>query len=397
MAVMHTRIGLVGTILVSTLVAAGAAAQNPPATSAPAQTAQDSSLLETAAINARQTAARLESSSGARGRRADPAQAQYTDAVAQLSRRNFDSALAPLRAATMLNQNSARYHGDLGYALAGLGRWDDAATEYATAARLQSSNPWYYVGLASVRANQEHWQQAAANFALAVGTDSSIIDRSLITVASYCLERGGFESDLLDWSRIAVARFPDEPTPHLRLATLLRSRGDTAGGLAEIRKFRQMQPDDRLGAAVYALYLFDQGQYDSSVALARRAGSDTALRSYAWPVYLRVGAHYLQAKDLEKASQVLEEGRAMAPSGRHPQFSLYLGYANVQRLAPLYQDAAAKKDCGKARLIDSLVTSVDRDMHESMALGDSAQMNQIIGTVLPQYRTRTREILDQCR
>ena len=87
----------------------------------------------------------------------------------------------------------------------------------------------------------------------------------------------------------------------------------------------------------------------------------------------------------------------MAPSGRHPQFSLYLGYANVQRLAPLYQDAAAKKDCGKARLIDSLVTSVDRDMHESMALGDSAQQIQSLVMLLEKDTPAAMKLAEAAR
>lgn len=397
MAVTRTRLDLIALVLVS---AGALAAPRVARAQAPSggQTVQDSSLLETAANKARLVATRLESEATPRGRaRPDPVAAQYLEGVAQLGKRQFDSALVPLRAAAMVSQNNARYHGDLAYALAGLGRWEDAATEYAAAVRLQAANPWYYVGLAAVRANQEHWQQAGANFALALGIDSAIFEPSLIAVATYCFERGGFDTELLEWSRLATQKFPDEPTPWLRLATLLRARGDTAGGLAAIQKFRTLQPDDRLGAAVYALYLYDQGKMDSAVALARRAATDTMLRSYAWPVYLRVGAHLLQAKDLEKASQVLEEGRNIAPEGRRKQFSLYLGYSNVQRLAPLYTDAAQKKDCREARLVDSLITTVDRDMHESIALGDSAQMTQIITTVLPQFRSRVGEILNGCR
>jgi Flp pilus assembly protein TadD len=392
------RPGFVGTMflaLAAAVSAGGASAQSPPAGAPAAQASQDSSLFEIAAVKARLAAARLEGSA-ARGRRADPLQAQYLAGVEQLGKHQFDSAMVPLQAAALVSQTNARYHGDYGYALVGVGRWDEAANEYATAVRLQSGNPWYYVGLAAVRAHQEHWQQAAANFALAVSTDSSIIDPRLVAAASECLERAGFTSDLLEWSRMATVRFPDEPMPFLRLAMLLQ-RIDTVAGLAAIRRFRTLAPSNRLGQAIYAHYLNGQGQYDSSVAMVRSAVTDTSLRNYAWPVFLTVGAHLLQAKDLEKASQVLEEGRRLAPADRHARFSLYLGYSNVQRLAPLYTDAAQKKDCGKAQLVDSLVTTVDRDMHESMALGDSAQMNQIIATVLPQFRTRVKEVLDQCR
>jgi len=322
---------------------------------------------------------------------------QYLEGVSQLTKGQFDSALVPLRAAVTVNQNSARYRGDLAYALAGLRQFEQAGTEYAAAARLQAANPWYFVGLGVVRANQERWTEAGAAFELAKVADSTILNPGLIAAASYVFERGGAETQLYDWSLAATRRFPDDPAPWLRLATLLRARGDTAQGLVAIRRYRALQPEDRLGAAVYALYLYDVGQLDSAVALAGRAAADTALRSYAWPVYLRVGARLLQAKDLERAARVLEEGRGIAPAQRRPQFSLYLGYSNVQRLAPLYTDAVQKKDCREARLVDSLVTSVDHDMHESIAVGDSAQISQILTVALPQFRTRVADLLAQCR
>jgi tetratricopeptide (TPR) repeat protein len=386
---------LAGIVFASGMVAAPRAlpAQAPAGTTV----ARDSSLLSTAAANARLAAGRLEGQARGRSGRADPGSVQYLAAVEYLTKSQFDSALTPLRAAVLVNQNSARYHGDLAYALAGVGQLEDAATEYATSVRLQAANPWYYVGLAVVRANQERWQQAAANFALALTTDSSILDPRLVVAASYCFERGGFDSELFDWSVVASQKFPNEPAPWLRLATIYRQKDDTAHGLAAIRQFRALAPDDRLGAAVYALYLYDQGQMDSAITLASRAAADSSLRNYAWPVYLRVGARLLQAKNLDRASQVLEQGRAIAPPGRHAQFSLYLGYANVQRLAPLYTVAAQNKNCQDAKMVDSLTTTVDHDLNESVALGDSAQINQIRTTVLPQIRSRLSPLLETCR
>lgn len=399
MAVRHLRPDLVGLALFSVAVAAPrvAAAQAPVASPAAAQT-PDSSLFEVAAVRARLVAAQQEhpvAVTRGRAQRPDPTLARYLEGIAQLGKHQFDSALAPLSAAATASQNNARYHGDLAYALAGLGRWDEAADQYATAERLQSANPWYYVGLAAVRAKQERWEEAKANYEHAVGVDSSIIDRRLVMAASDCMERGGFGTELLAWSRIGTTRYPDEPTPWLRLATLLR-QSDSVAGLAAIRRFRALAPDHLLGAVLYALYLYGMGQYDSALVLARQAASDSALWPYAWPVYLRVGAHLFQARDLDRASQVLAEGRRIAPAARHAQFSLFLGYTNVQRLGPLYADAAQKKDCGEAHVVDSLATSVQRDLEEAKALGDSTRINQILVTMLPQARTRIGELLGEC-
>ncbi|MGA2382827.1 MAG: hypothetical protein ABSG61_05275 [Gemmatimonadales bacterium] len=395
MAARQLRLGLIGTALVSAAIAlpCGAAAQAPGA--APAA-AQDSSLFEIAAMRARLVASR-EEREAARGRaaRTDPALTQYLAGVAQLGKRQFDSALAPLQTALAASPNSARYHGDLGYTLAGLGRWEEAGNEYAAATRLQPTNPWYYVGLASVRAKQERWQQAGANYEAAAGLDSSVIDRRFVDAVSNCMERGRFVPELLTWSRIAVARYPDDPVPWLRLATLLR-QSDSAEGLAAMRHFRALAPDQLIGAALYASYLVGLEQYDSSLALARQAAADSTLWPYAWPVYLRVGANLFQARDLVQASQVLAEGRAYAPAARRAQFSLFLGYTNVQRLGPLYTDAAQKKDCAEAHRVDTLETSVRHDLEEGKAVGDSTKINQVLTGVLTQARTRINELLGRC-
>jgi tetratricopeptide (TPR) repeat protein len=303
--------------------------------------------------------------------------------------------VAPLSAAASASPNTARYHGDLAYALARLSRWDTAAVEYASAARLQPANPWYDVGLAAVRAELGQWEQAKANLQAAVALDSSIIDRRVVAAAIECMEQGGFGPELVVWLRIATARYPDDPAPWFRLATLLRQT-DSTEGLAAIRRYRALAPDQLAGAALYALYLLGVGQYDSALALARAAAADTALRQYAWPVFLQFGAQLFQARNFDLASQVLAEGRGYAPAARHPQFSLFLGYANAQRLGPLYADAAQKKDCAKAHAVDSLEASVRRDFAEGKAVGDSTQINQLLGGILTQARTRIGELVNSC-
>ena len=388
MIATHLRLGTIGAALVA--VAAG------PSASA-AQAPQDSSLFEVAAMRARLVAAREERPvAQSRAGRPDPALTRYLEGVAQLGKHQFDSALAPLRAAASASPNSARYRGDVGYALAGLGRWEEAATEYEAAARLQSANPWYYVGLAAVRAKQEQWQQAKSNYERAVELDSSIIDRRLLSAVSDCMERGGFSAELIAWSRIAAARYPDDPAPWLRLAVLLRQR-DSTEGLAAIRRFRVLAPSHLIGAALYANYLLGLGQDDSSFALAEEAADDSTLWSYVWPVYLQVGAHLFRARDYPRAALVLEEGRRYAPAARRAQFSLFLGYVDVQRLGPMYADAARKTDCAEAHVVDSLETSVRRDLEEGKAVGDSTQINQILGGVLVQARARIDELLGRCR
>jgi len=389
------RLTVVGAALVSIAIARPGAA-TAQATGTPAAAAQDSTLLDVSAARARLVAARAEQPAAAGRARQDPALARYLQGIAQLGRRQLDSAVTPLRAAAAASPGTARYHGDLAYALALLEHWDEAADQYAAAIRLQPANPWYHVGLATVQASQERWQPAAASYDSAVALDSAIIDHRFVTTVSECLEQGGFVPQLITWSRIGAARYPDDPEPWLRLATLLRTSDSTAG-LQAIRRFRALEPDHPLGAALYAHYLLGLGEYDSALALARQAARDSALWRLAWPVFLRDGARLFQARSFEQASQVLAEGRGYAPAARRAQFSLFLGYAGAQRLGPLYADAARKKDCAEAHVVDSLETSTRHDLEEGKAVGDSVQINGVLGGVLTQARTRIDELLAQCR
>ena len=389
------RLGLIGGLL-----AVSGALLSPTTARAQAAASDSGSLLDSASVRARLVAARLESQAGTqRGRpgRAEAGMTQYLEGVAQLTKHEFDSALVNMRAAVTVGPNNARYHGDLAYAYAGLLRWDEAGSEYATAIRLQGANPWYYVGLGAVRAAQERWAEAGANFALAKATDSTILDPKLIGAASFVYERDGNEQQLFEWSQAGTRLFPNDPGPWLRVATLLRARGDTGQGLAAIRRFHTLQPDDRLGQAVFALYLYDIGQNDSAVTFAHEAARDSAMHQYASMVFLRVGARLLQAKEYDRSAQVLAEGRSITPAGlNRMRYTHYLGLANLMRIPALYNDASQKKDCGEGRLADSLLTSVDQDIRETAQL-DSAQASQILGTYVPQLRQRIDAFKATCR
>ena len=370
----------------------------PARTQAPA--ASDSgSLLDSVAAKARAAATRIEGQAQhARPGRPDPGSTQYQEGVAQLGKHQFDSAMVPLRAAVAVGQSNARYHGDLAYAYAGLRRWDDAGTEYQTAIRLQGANPWYYVGLGAVRAAQERWTEAGANFALAKATDSTILFPALISEASAVYTRDGNEQQLFEWSQAGTRLFPNDPEPWLRVAMILRSRGDAAQGLAAIRHYYALQPADHLGQAIFALYLMnDSTQHDSTVALAHEASRDTAMRQYTSTVFFHVGARLLQAKQFDSAAAVLAEGRAITPAGlNRMRYTRFLGLANLMRIPSIYNDATARKDCGRAPLLDSLLTSVDQDIRETAQL-DSAQTAQIVTTYVPQLRQRLDTFKNTCR
>ncbi len=383
-----------GSLLGALLTVAGVLLTHPARAQAPAA-ADSGALFDDAATKARDAASRLETPAG-RAARPDPAQQQYLAALQLINRKQYDSALAPLHAAAVVNRNSARYHGDLGYALAETGRFDDAATEFQTAIRLQSANPWYYVELGLIRLNQERWTESSANFELAYATDSTIVSPLLVAAASRAAEKAADENALFQWSQRGTARFPDDPLPWLRLATLLRSRGDTVKGLDAIRHFRSLDRQDRLGAAVYALYLYDRAQYDSAVIMARQAVADSSLHQYASAVFLRAGAHWVNAKQYDSAATVLEEGRAITPPGlNRMRYTFYLGLADLMRIPTIYSAAVQAKDCSRATLLDSLLASVQSNITEAAQL-DSAQSARILTSYVPSLRQRLDDFKESC-
>ena len=390
-------------VVVSGAVALPALAHAQQSTAAPAPTAtgiDTTPLLVEAAAHARVVAARLDSAAVAQsGRRApaDPSATQYQNGLVQLLNGQCEAAYLLFRSAVASSPNSARNHGDLAYTLVCRERLDDAATEYATALRLQSANPWYYVGLAAVRAMQQRYTEAAANYTLALATDSTILFPQLLDSATAAFQAAGNADELLNWSRVGTQKFPNDASSWLRVSMMLRRRGDTGpDGLNAIRHFHALEPENRLGDAILSLYLSDVGQNDSALAYASLAAADTALKEYASLVYLRVGAHMLQSREYEHAAQVLNDGRNMAAPGNHARYSLYLAHANIQRAVPLFQDAVAKRNCAEGNTVDSILTTVDHDLHESMVL-DSVQTAHILTDILPQFKSKVDEFKSNCR
>jgi len=379
------------------VMASGALGAVPAAAQAPQAAASDSaSLLAVAAVRARETATRLEGRLAARPSARNPAAAPYAAGLALLGRNQLDSAVVPLRAAVTASPDNARYHGDLGYALAASAHWPEAEDEYRAAVRLQQSNAWYYVGLGAVQVAQEHWAPAAASFTLAVATDSAVIIRQMVDPVGDAYEHSGNAPALEEWSRMAIARFPDEPTPLLRLARAAYLRRDTTTGFPAIRRYRTLRPNDDVGAMLYAEYELSAAQYDSAVALAIEAAADTTMLHLASIVLYNAGGHLLQAAQFDRAAQALQRGRAWAAPSELPQYDLYLGLAKFKVLQAFYADVSQHPDCRKAHPADSMLTEVT-GLLTSGAAADSAFANNVLRSGIPQYRTAINNFVTQCR
>ena len=367
----------------------------PAAPAAPATQAEEhhAGLFEVAAVLGRQKAQAIEGAPR-RGARAIPGAASYAAGLALAARDQTDSAVAALQTAVRADSTRARYHGDLAFALAAAGRFDQAEEEYRAAIRLQGDNAWYAVGMGAAQVAQQRWAQAAASFTLAVATDSAVIIKPLIGPAGDAFQNAGMRQQSEDWARMAVARFPDEALPWLRLASFAYLRHDTAEGLPVIRRYRTMHPEDHAGQMLYAEYLLSEGQNDSAVALALEGSADSGNRTLAASVLYNAGGHYIQHGNFDSAATVLRLGRAMAPPAYLPQFDLYIGISRLKQLQLLFNDAVQANDCRRAPVADTMLTSVTAAVTAGMP-ADTGMANQVLAA-LPRYREAINNFKKNC-
>ena len=383
------------------LVAAGAIVPALHAQAAPAQAPEHhAGLFEVAAVLGRQKAQALEGPAR-RGARPAPGAASWNSAIALMGRDQTDSAVAALRAAVRADSTLARYRGDLAFALAAAGKFDSAEEEYRAAFRLQGANGWYAVGLGATQNAEQHWTQAAASFSLAVATDSAVIIKLLVEPVSEAYQNAGMRQQSEEWAKMAVARFPEEPMPWLRLASFAYMRRDSAGvpdtatGLPVIRRYRALHPDDRAGEILYAEYLIVEGKADSAAQLALAASADTANRALASSILLKAGVHYIQQRKFDSATVYLLQGRPMAPTQYLPQFDLTIGMARLPALSALYNDAASHGDCRRAPTADTMLTSITASITAGVP-ADSATANYLLGHQVPQFKEAIENFKRQC-
>ena len=350
-------------------------------------------ILAQATANARTTWARL---AGAQPRNA-PGASQYQDGLTRLQAGQYADALAPLQAAVRLNANNAIFHSDLAAASAGIERWDDAALELVRARQIQPGNQWFTVALAAVKAVRTQWAEASLNLDVAVSADSAIIDSTIVEAAVNWSARARRVPQMLVWSQLATQRFPGIAEPWYRLASSYQQQNDTTRGIAAIRRYVALRPTDRLGLFLYSVFLFNTGQNDSALVLATEATRDSSLQERAGEVLFGVGARMLQASKADSAVLALSRAQTTVTAELRPRVSLFLGYAQLGRLAAMDQQAEQNRACEPAMRLDSLLNQAAENLRAGAAL-DSARVAPILEGTIPQYRVRSAAMVSQyCR
>jgi hypothetical protein len=261
--------------------------------------------------------------------------------------------------------------------------------------------------LAAVKALRLQFNDASLNLDVAVSADSSIVDSVVAEAGVAWAWRGRRNAQAQAWAELATARWPGTAEPWLRLAALYRPQHDTARGMQAIQRYIALRPTDRAGQYLYAVYLYDVGRADSAAALAAEAAQDSTNRDNAAVILFNIGARAFQAaqdtsaaaqphhaEKLDLAIRALSRAQPIAPSELVPRTGLFLGYAQLMRVAALDHEAEANHACPAAQQLDSLLTRAGDNLRTGVAL-DSVRVTAILTNTMPQYRERARALVNQ--
>jgi hypothetical protein len=178
-------------------------------------------------------------------------------------------------------------------------------------------------------------------------------------------------------------------------------------GLQAIQRYRELRPADVAGQYLYAVYLYDVGRYDSAATMAAEAARDSTNRESAAVILFNIGARTFQAAQdtaaaarvhqverLDLAIRALAGVQPIASPELVPRVGLFLGYAQLMKVAALDHEAEANRSCPSAQALDTLLTRAADNLRVGIAL-DSARVTGIVTNTVPQYRDRARALVNQ--
>ncbi|MGD0485543.1 MAG: hypothetical protein ABSB58_12965 [Gemmatimonadales bacterium] len=250
--------------------------------------------------------------------------------------------------------------------------------------------------------------EAGADLAHVAQLDSTKVDSALVFRIWSNFKRASDTTNLLAWGDTATRRFPTQPSYWYELSTLRWAKADSAGGLAAIRSYVRLLPNEGRGHLVLAFDLSAMGQGDSALVHARLAGeADSLLRPAAAGIIFRAGALKLQAQDLPGAIELLQLAKdwATGPSAARiaPSIAYYLGLGQ-------YQLAVAADSTATSASTPAQAGARCEAAHREMGLIDQVEANvtaggrtnpdqaqQILTQAVPAYRQRAQAFLRQAR
>jgi serine/threonine-protein kinase len=284
----------------------------------------------------------------------DHATAHGNLGVALSGRGKRDEAMAAFREAIRLKPY-ARAHNRLGDALVDQGKVDEAIAAYREAIRLQPDDAEAHIRLGAVLCDTKHnYTGAEGEFreAIRLKRDDAWANFNL----GIALENEGKIDEAMTSYREAIRLQPDDAEAHIHLgAVLCDTTHDHKGAEAEFREAIRLAPGNAWGHHYLGIALSRQGKVDKAIAAFREA---IRLKPDYVEAYIPLGdALQAQRKD-EEAAAVARAAIRLKPDDAFAHFNLGLAlayqrkfdeaiveYREAVRLRPEYAEAYCNLGC----------------------------------------------------
>lgn len=178
-------------------------------------------------------------------------------------------AFEALQQAAVLLPGDADLACNLGLALTGLGRLDEAAASLQRALALQPGFAAAHLNLGNVLTVQARWMDAAASYRRALQFNPSLV-QAHFKLGIALAEQGQHEAAAASY-REALRLKPDHAEAHGSLANALQAQGHHDGALAHFERAVALQPAYALFHSNLAFALKERGRFDEAAASYRRA------------------------------------------------------------------------------------------------------------------------------
>jgi len=165
----------------------------------------------------------------------------YNSAIDLMKQNRFADAVTTWREAMALEDNDAKAHYNLGYALSETGDLAAAIREYRRSAELDPSKPPVFANLALACAENGDLDSAVANYrtALALDPSNAMVEADLGTV----LVEKGLTIEGLDRLRHAAVTQPQAAEIRNKLGTALGKAGRISAAVPELKAAVRLAPD----------------------------------------------------------------------------------------------------------------------------------------------------------
>ena len=286
----------------------------------------------------------------------DPLAPLLQQAKDAIDKNDFSAALEPLQKYTAQRPDDPYTHFQLGYAYAGLKRWDEAKAEFSRAIALDPKMAQAHQNLGLVLMDSNPGEAAEA---FRRAADLQPAESRPRFLAGFALEHAGKFGEAIEQYRAALGISPKDYEVHFALGrVLLRTddapgaeehfreavavRGDSAparlglanallaqkkfgAGTDALAEYLKLNPGDRAEDFERASALMEIGRFDDALAELDRAETGSALTAEGLKMR---GDIYLHQNKWKEASETLAQAMQQSPQDR--QLLEWLGHVEIE-------------------------------------------------------------------